>query len=116
LPVSFWISHQYPICIPLLTHSCYMPCPSHPPWLWTFRLHKSREIHNHLSNFSPAQYCRIFLLTLDFPGRCCADFLCTFSYSACVHLSCDQIFALANDIYFLVVMTLNDSRSLVVMR
>jgi hypothetical protein len=28
----FWLSHQYPICMPLL-HSCYMPCPSHPPWL-----------------------------------------------------------------------------------
>jgi hypothetical protein len=26
-----WISHQYPICIPLLPHSCYMPCSSHPP-------------------------------------------------------------------------------------
>jgi hypothetical protein len=30
--LSFWISHQYPICIPLL-HSFYMPCSSHPPWL-----------------------------------------------------------------------------------
>jgi hypothetical protein len=27
------ISHQYPICIHLLPHSCYMPCPSYPPWL-----------------------------------------------------------------------------------
>jgi hypothetical protein len=26
-------THQYPICIPLNQHSCYMPCPSHPPWL-----------------------------------------------------------------------------------
>jgi hypothetical protein len=24
---------QCPICIPLLTHSCYMPRPSHPSWL-----------------------------------------------------------------------------------
>jgi hypothetical protein len=31
--LSSWISHQYPICIPLRPHSCYMPCPSHPPWL-----------------------------------------------------------------------------------
>jgi hypothetical protein len=31
--LSFWISHHYPICIPLLPHSCYMPCPSNPPWL-----------------------------------------------------------------------------------
>jgi hypothetical protein len=30
---SFWLSHQYPICIALLAHSCYIPCPSHPPWL-----------------------------------------------------------------------------------
>jgi hypothetical protein len=27
---SLWLSHQYPICIS--PHSCYMPCPSHPPW------------------------------------------------------------------------------------
>jgi hypothetical protein len=30
---SFWLSHQYPICISLLPHSCHMSCPSHPPWL-----------------------------------------------------------------------------------
>jgi hypothetical protein len=29
--LSFWLPHQCPICIPLLQHSCYMPCPSHPP-------------------------------------------------------------------------------------
>jgi hypothetical protein len=23
--LSFWLSHQYPTCIPLLPHSCYMP-------------------------------------------------------------------------------------------
>jgi hypothetical protein len=28
--LSFWLSHQYPICISLLTYWCYMPCPSHP--------------------------------------------------------------------------------------
>jgi hypothetical protein len=33
--LSFWLSHQY-ICIPLLPHSCYMPCPSRPPWLHHF--------------------------------------------------------------------------------
>jgi hypothetical protein len=32
--LSFWLSHQYTICIPLLPHSCYMPCPSHLPWLY----------------------------------------------------------------------------------
>jgi hypothetical protein len=31
--LSFYISHQYPICIPLRPHSCYMPCPSHLPSL-----------------------------------------------------------------------------------
>jgi hypothetical protein len=28
--LSFWLSHQYPICIPFLPHSCYMPRASHP--------------------------------------------------------------------------------------
>jgi hypothetical protein len=32
-PLFFWVSHKYTICIPILPHSCYMPCPSHPPWL-----------------------------------------------------------------------------------
>jgi hypothetical protein len=31
--LTFWLPHQYPICIPLLPHSCHMPRPSHPPWL-----------------------------------------------------------------------------------
>jgi hypothetical protein len=31
--LSFCLSHQYPICIPRRPHSCYMPCPSHSPWL-----------------------------------------------------------------------------------
>jgi hypothetical protein len=31
--LSFWLSHQSPICIPLLPRSCYMPRPSHPSWL-----------------------------------------------------------------------------------
>jgi hypothetical protein len=31
--LSFWLSHQNPLCIPLLPHSCYIPCPSHPPLL-----------------------------------------------------------------------------------
>jgi hypothetical protein len=30
---SLRLSHQYPICIPPLPPSCYMPFPSHPPWL-----------------------------------------------------------------------------------
>jgi hypothetical protein len=32
LAVSFLLlSHHYIICIPLLFHSCYIPCPSHSP-------------------------------------------------------------------------------------
>jgi hypothetical protein len=30
--LSFWLAHENPICIPIRPHSCYMPCPSHPPW------------------------------------------------------------------------------------
>jgi hypothetical protein len=26
-------AHRSPPLVPLLSHSCYMPCPSHPPWL-----------------------------------------------------------------------------------
>jgi hypothetical protein len=33
LCLSFWLSHQYPIYIPLGSHEYYMPCQSHPPWL-----------------------------------------------------------------------------------
>jgi hypothetical protein len=28
-----WLSHQYPICIPRLLHSCYMAYPPYPLWL-----------------------------------------------------------------------------------
>jgi hypothetical protein len=31
--LSFWLSQQYPISVPLMLHSCYMPRPSHPSWL-----------------------------------------------------------------------------------
>jgi hypothetical protein len=50
----FWLSDQYPRCIPLLHYSCYMPCPSHSPWLdhsnYTWRL-LVQEISMLLSNF-----------------------------------------------------------------
>jgi hypothetical protein len=32
-PPTFWLPHQYPICISVFSHACYMPCPSHPTWL-----------------------------------------------------------------------------------
>jgi hypothetical protein len=28
----FWLSHQNPVHIPLLSHACYMPRPPHSPW------------------------------------------------------------------------------------
>jgi hypothetical protein len=28
-----WLSHKNTVHIPVLPHACYMPCPSHPPWL-----------------------------------------------------------------------------------
>jgi hypothetical protein len=34
--LSFWLSHQYSICIPLLPHSCYLHCPPYPCWLHHF--------------------------------------------------------------------------------
>jgi hypothetical protein len=42
--LPLWISHQYPICIPLLPHSYYKPCPSHPPWLEFYSTRK-KEVH-----------------------------------------------------------------------
>jgi hypothetical protein len=30
--LSFWLSHQYPMSIPLLPNSRYMPYPSQPSW------------------------------------------------------------------------------------
>jgi hypothetical protein len=42
----FCHSHQYPICIPLLPHSCYMPCPSGRRNTWTKYLWYVIEVHN----------------------------------------------------------------------
>jgi hypothetical protein len=33
--LSLRLSHQYPRCIPLIPHSCYMLCPPPPPWFDT---------------------------------------------------------------------------------
>jgi len=32
--LPFRFSDQNFICISHLSNSCYMPCPSHPPWLY----------------------------------------------------------------------------------
>jgi hypothetical protein len=49
--LSFRLSRQYPICIPLLPPSCYMPCPSHPPWLDNSNLTRRPPVTSSL--FSP---------------------------------------------------------------
>jgi hypothetical protein len=41
--LTLWLSHQYPICISLLPHSCYMPCPSNPPCLGSFQLYLEKS-------------------------------------------------------------------------
>jgi hypothetical protein len=33
LSLSFWLSHQNPVCIHFRPHACCMLCPSHPPWI-----------------------------------------------------------------------------------
>jgi hypothetical protein len=59
--LSFWISHQNRMCIPLLPHVCYIPVLSHPPWLdhsnyiwWRVQIMKFIIVQ-----FSPAFYCFI---------------------------------------------------------
>jgi hypothetical protein len=34
LSLSFKLPHQNPTYIPLLSHTCYMSFPSHPPWMF----------------------------------------------------------------------------------
>jgi hypothetical protein len=66
---SFWISHQYPIWIPLLPHSCYMPRPSHPSWRdysnypwWRIQVMKFLIIFPNLLSLHPS-LVRIFSST-----------------------------------------------------
>jgi hypothetical protein len=69
--LSFWLPHQYPICIPLLSHSCYMPCPSHHPWLDS-RIFKCRrklqhwpvDIRTFFIQWLIWEYVRILFLTV----------------------------------------------------
>jgi hypothetical protein len=35
-----WVSHQNPICIPLLPHACYIPYTSHPRYISYIRILK----------------------------------------------------------------------------
>jgi hypothetical protein len=47
--LPFWLSYQYPTRIPPLSHSCYMPCPFHPPWLDQFNFTWRRvQVKKHL--------------------------------------------------------------------
>jgi hypothetical protein len=45
-------THQYPICIPLHPHSCYMPCPSHPPRLHLFNY----VLYEYIDSFFMGKY------------------------------------------------------------
>jgi hypothetical protein len=61
-PFGFWLSHQYPICIPLLPYSPYMPCLSHPP-----SLHQSNYIWRgvQVMNFLITQFSPISCLFIS---------------------------------------------------
>jgi hypothetical protein len=52
--LSFSLSHQYSICIPLLSHLCYMTCPCHPPQLhhcnYSWRIVQAMKL---IMQFSP---------------------------------------------------------------
>jgi hypothetical protein len=48
---SFWLSHQYPICIPFHPHSFLTPCPSRPPWLHTNYTCKDYKLISLLCSF-----------------------------------------------------------------
>jgi hypothetical protein len=56
--LTFRLSHQYAICIPLLPHSRYMLCPSHPPWL-------------HRSNYTWGSVQAMKLLIMQFYPTSC---------------------------------------------
>jgi hypothetical protein len=64
--LSFWLSRQYPICISLLPHSCYMPRPSHPSLLdhsnYTWRIVQVMKLL--IVQFSPTSCHFIPLPTL----------------------------------------------------
>jgi hypothetical protein len=54
--LSFWHYYQYPICIPLPPRSCYMPYPSHPPWLDHRNMTVICYIFNSLQLFATVHY------------------------------------------------------------
>jgi hypothetical protein len=66
-PLSLWLSHQYPICIPLLPHSCYMPWPPLPPWFdqsnYTWRRVQVMKLL--IMQFSPTSCHLISLRSLE---------------------------------------------------
>jgi hypothetical protein len=78
--LTFWISHQYPICIPLLPHLYYVPCSSQHPWLdhsnySCRRVQVSSSLYTFLqppvtsSLFSPnILFSTLFSNTLSVPG------------------------------------------------
>jgi hypothetical protein len=61
--LSVWLSHQYPISIPLLSHSCYMPCTSYHHWLENFNYtwRKVQVMKLFIMQFSPTSHHFIYL-------------------------------------------------------
>jgi hypothetical protein len=67
LALSHHLHLGSPICIHLLPHSCYMPCPSHPPWLdhsnYTWRrVQVMTPIWRH-SEIKDSKHCTILTLS-----------------------------------------------------
>jgi hypothetical protein len=66
---SSWLVHHYPICIPLPSHSCYMPRQSHPPWLdhynYTWRIVQVMKLLT--MQFSPT--CHLVFLRSKYSPR-----------------------------------------------
>jgi len=70
-PISFWYSNHNLVRIPRLSHVCYLPCLSHPPWLDHLNNIRSSEWSSTLWHFStvlfllrasrhPHQHCVLF--------------------------------------------------------
>jgi hypothetical protein len=45
--LSFWLSHQNPVCIPLRSNACYVPYSTHLPWFH----HSNKVWASSLCNF-----------------------------------------------------------------
>jgi hypothetical protein len=68
-PFSF--SHQYPICIPLLPHSCYMPSPMPDVWQWNMDSQMNRWKTAGSSRVTVSALCSRFMLYGNVPQPVC---------------------------------------------